>query len=199
VGERLASQKSKLGILLKNDYVQTAILGIVVLVSVFAFFYGLQMALRTEYPLFAVASGSMEPTLYKGDLILVQGDLGFSELKVGYVNTPVPGEIIVFRVPGQPDPIVHRAVAKEYRNNRWYFYTKGDANFSIDPWSPVSQDYIIGKVVGKAPWLGNFSLFIRDHPFEGFLVVAILIAVALFVDFNFPRKKKHETKTEVLE
>jgi len=198
VGEKLASQKSKLGRILKNDYVQTAILGLIVLVSVFAFFYGLQTALRTEYPLFAVASGSMEPTLYRGDLILVQGVLDFSQLNADDMNAPVPGEIIVFRVPGQPDPIVHRAVAREYRNNHWYFDTKGDANLNIDYWSPVSQDYIIGKVVGKAPWLGNFSLFMREHPFEGVLLIAIAIAVSIFVDFSFPRKKKREITMEAL-
>jgi len=165
-------------------------------VAVFGFFYGLQTALKTEYPLFAVASGSMEPTLLRGDLILVQGGLNFSELTVGYMTAPVPGEIIVYRVPPEyrytsNDPIVHRAVAKEYRNNRWYFYTKGDANSQIDYWSPISQDYIIGRVVGKVPWLGNLSLFMREHPFEGFLLIAILIVVSIFADFGFPRKKKN--------
>ena len=131
--------------------------------------------------------------------ILVQGVLDFSQLNADYMNAPVPGEIIVFRVPGQPDPIVHRAIAKEYRNNHWYFDTKGDANLAIDSWSPVSQDYIIGKVVGKAPWLGNLSLFMREHPFEGVLLIAIAIAVSIFVDFSFPRKKKHEIKMEALQ
>jgi signal peptidase len=204
VGERLTSQKFKLRSILRNNYVQTGILVVIVLVSGFGFFYGLQTALRTEYPLFAVASGSMEPTLFRGDLIVVQGGLDFSELTVGYVTASVPGEIIVYRVPSEyrymsSDPIVHRAVAKEYRNNRWYFYTKGDANSQIDYWSPINQDYIIGRVVGKVPWLGNLSLLMREHPFEGFLLIAILIVVAIFVDFGFPRKKKKpEVMTEAL-
>jgi signal peptidase I len=148
----------------------------------------------------------MEPTLLRGDLIVVQGGLDFSELTVGYMTAAVPGEIIVYRVPPQygymsNDPIVHRAVEKFYNPNdsRWYFTTKGDANSQVDFWSPISQDYIIGRVVGKVPWLGNLSLLMREHPFEGFLLIAILIIISIFVDFGFPKKKKNsQIKTEAL-
>jgi ABC-type multidrug transport system permease subunit len=50
-------KRAKLAGLLRKDYVQTAILVVILVVSVIAFWYGLEFAFRTEHPLLAVASG----------------------------------------------------------------------------------------------------------------------------------------------
>jgi len=49
--------------ILKNEYLQTIILAIILFFGVFAFWVGLTVILRTGFPLLAVASGSMEPVL----------------------------------------------------------------------------------------------------------------------------------------
>ena len=66
-------KRAKLAELLRKDYVQTAIMVIITIAIVIGFWYGLRFYFRTEHPLLAVSSGSMEPTLQVGDLILVQG------------------------------------------------------------------------------------------------------------------------------
>ena len=63
----------KLPEVLKRDYVQTIIMILAVVFAVLIFWYGLRFAFGTEYPILAVASGSMEPVLYAGDLIFVEG------------------------------------------------------------------------------------------------------------------------------
>ncbi|MFQ6087149.1 MAG: hypothetical protein ACE5OV_03925, partial [Candidatus Bathyarchaeia archaeon] len=65
---------------MKNEYIQTIVLAIILFVGVFAFWFGLRFAFQTEFPVLAVASGSMEPVFYRGDLIIVQGGLNFTEL-----------------------------------------------------------------------------------------------------------------------
>jgi signal peptidase len=177
---------------------KTIILAALLLIGIFAFWFGLKMTLKTEFPLLAVASGSMEPTLYKGDLIIVQGGLNFAELKVGPYklknNTlnPNPGEIIVYYDPREnKNPnhlIVHRAIDKYEKNGTWFFFTRGDANSGpYDPWSPVRQDFIVGKVVAKVPWFGYIPLFMRTP--VGLFVVISLFAILIIIDFIFPSKK----------
>jgi hypothetical protein len=148
----------------------------------------------------------MIPTLNVGDLIVVQGRLNFSELAVGYQNSEVPGEIIVYQIPPEfqhmfRDPnelIVHRAVDKEdiYGNNTWYFYTKGDASGGTghDPWNPIRQDYIIGKVVGVIPWIGNVPLFIRTP--TGIVFMVLLFILILLIEYvpSFFKKEEQEQK-----
>jgi len=60
----------KLKEILKNDYVKTIIFLAIMILSVMGFWFGLKAVLKTEYPLLAVASGSMVPTLNVGDLIV---------------------------------------------------------------------------------------------------------------------------------
>ena len=166
---------------LKSDYIKTIMFLILMILSVFAFWYGLRAVLKTEYPLLAVASGSMTPTLNVGDLIVVQGgvEAPYNEINVGRTN----GTIIVFE--GNPlgkpgELIVHRAIDKELSNDVWYFTTHGDNN----PESAVerfSEDYLIGKVVGYIPLIGHVPLFVRE-PF-GMIIIIVLMLVLIFAEF----------------
>jgi signal peptidase I len=149
--------------------------------SVFAFWYGLKAVLKNEYPLLAVASGSMEPTLNVGDLIVVQGGLEapYNEIDVGYTN----GTIIVFQ--GDPigkagELIVHRAVKKEYNDGVWYFTTHGDNN-PKGSHERFSQEYLVGKVVGYIPLIGHIPLFVRE-PY-GMIIILLLMLILIFAEF----------------
>jgi len=190
--------KAKLAGMLKNSYVKTIILGIILLGGVFAFWFGLRLGLRTDFPLLAVASGSMRPTLNVGDLIIVQGFSSFNDINA----VPADGTIVVFHKPSDPDElIVHRAISKVDNNGTWYFQTKGDHNPTPDYWSGdgtssglVSQDLLVGGVVGVAPWVGNVPLFIRTP--SGLLLIILLFLVILFIEYVPVLSKKAKTKDQ---
>lgn len=172
--------KAKLSKMLKNSYVQTIILAAILLGSVFTFWFGLKTALRTDYPLLAVASPSMVPTLNVGDLIVVQGIQNASEVNVA----PRPdGTIIVFHKSNDPgELIVHRAIEKEFRNGTWYFTTRGDANSGSASWeTEFPQSQVVGKVVGIVPWIGNVPLFIRTT--QGLVFIILLFAIILLIEY----------------
>jgi len=179
----------KLKEMLKSDYVKSAIMLLILAISVFVFWFGLRAALRAEYPLCGVASGSMKPTLRIGDLIVVQG-LNPDDINAA---TAPEGDIIVFYKPkGWRDPndlIVHRAVDGFYNEdeNKWYFKTKGDANSGPDPWE-VPEDYLIGKVVSLRVPLTGFITFLMRTP-AGILVILPMLVV-IFIDW-IPWPKKH--------
>jgi len=176
---------------MKNSYVKTLVLAAIIIGSVLGFWFGLRAGLRTEYPLLTVASGSMVPTLNIGDLILVQGVTNASVLNAA----PKPdGDIIVFRSPRQEgELIVHRAVDKEFHEGLWYFGTQGDANFGEDRWFPsvvpeedvfdgmISERLLIGKVIGKVPYIGYIPLYIRTR--EGIIIVVVLILIIVFAEY----------------
>jgi len=162
---------------LKSEYVQSAILLLILAISVLAFWFGLRATLRAEYPLCAVASGSMKPTLRIADLIIVQG---LNPDKINAAAAP-DGDIIVFYRPkGWRDPndlIVHRAIDKFDRGNVTYFRTKGDANLGPDTWE-VPEDYLIGKVVSLRIPLIGFITFLMRTP-AGILIILPMLAVVI--------------------
>jgi len=193
--------------LLRNETVQTIILMVIIIAGVAAFWFGLRFALGTEYPLLAVASGSMEPVLYRGDLIIVQGVSNICDIKAGYKDSPQPGDIIVFHewTRHHGDLIVHRAVEKIITDNgTCYFRTKGDNSFgnNPDPWEVgTGRNKIVGRCVGKVPWLGYIPLFMREVAFPflstpaGFIMIILVILGLILLDY-FPLKKKQAETSE---
>jgi signal peptidase I len=193
--------------LLKNEWVKTGIMLGIVVIAFFAFWFGIRLALATEYPLLAVASPSMVPTLNVGDLIVVHGISNASEVYTHYEN----GDIIIFHTnipgvgpnlwPGRPEElIVHRAVEKTVKfdsyvgRNVTYFTTKGDNNAIADTWpgtgDGVPEYYIVGKVVGTIPWIGNIPLYIRTT--EGIITVVILVILVFFAEFAYSALKEKQ-------
>lgn len=124
-------------------------------------------------PLLVVKSGSMEPVLHVGDVIVIE-PARFEDIRVG--------DVIVFRNPWYGNLVVHRVVHITEEG----VYTRGDANAGIDPWSPVPYENIVGKWTGlKIPyWLGigHLSLFLSGeiYPPYGIILLASLIALNLF-------------------
>ena len=162
------------------------ILLLVVILGTAGFVFGLRAALKIESPLMVVASESMVPALQVGDVIVVQGGFTSSEIEAA----PAPeGDIIVFREPGDPMHfIVHRAINKTNGS----FETKGDNNYIKDPWL-VSENNIIGKVIGRIPLVGYLFLLLRTP--LGLLAFITLILIFLFQEYLFPQKKENLIKT----
>lgn len=78
----------------------------------------LKLGLWTESPVVVVLSGSMEPSMYRGDILLL------------HKQTPIEnGDIIVYTIPGEGIPIVHRAVSVQTdKKGVKKYLTKGDNN-----------------------------------------------------------------------
>ena len=176
----------KLPGVLKRDYVQTVIMILAVILAVLIFWYGLRFAFRTEYPILAVASGSMEPVLYAGDLIFVEGVQNFSNIHAAPKDADPPGDILVYQ--GPRDLIVHRAIDKRVEDGRIIFIIHGDAN-QEGANEQVDEDRIVGRYIGfKVPWLGNIALFFE--PLEMKVAFIALWVILLIVIELVPAGKR---------
>ncbi len=139
---------------------ETALYILIGLVAAFVINTGLGHALGAEKPIMAVVSDSMEPTFYKGDLVVVKG-VDTEDIKVG--------DIIVFYNPYRNIPVVHRVIKIEKRGSVTYFYTKGDNNLT-NPHSdqvsgiapPIPEELVKGRVVKVIPKLGWFRVLVTE-------------------------------------
>lgn len=118
---------------------------------------------------YTVLSGSMEPTYHVGSLIYVK-EVKPEEVEVGQPITFVLNEDLVVAT--------HRVV--EIDEDNQYFYTKGDANESVDG-SPVYFKNLIGVPVFSIPYLGYVATFIQQPP--GLYIAIAAGAVLLLLLF----------------
>ena len=174
---------------LKRDYVQTTLMVIVAILAVLIFWYSLTIVFRTENPILAVASQSMEPVLYKGDLILIEGVKNAADIYAATKDVDPPGDIIVFYRGNER--IVHRAVEKFLNDDGTYsFKTWGDNNDWPDARS-VEESEIIGRYLGKVPWLGHIALFFSDTEIKvAFIALWIIVIVAIELAPSVRKKLK---------
>jgi signal peptidase len=167
----------KLPEVLKRDYVQTVIMIIAVILAVLIFWYGLRFAFRTDYPILAVASGSMEPVLYAGDLILVEGIPNVADIHVAPKDADHPGDILVYQ---GVELIVHRAIDKKIVDGSYVFILHGDAN-QEGANEHIDEGKIVGRYTGvKVPWLGNIALFFADFEVKvAFIALWIILLIII--------------------
>jgi signal peptidase len=86
---------------------------------------------------FTVMSGSMEPTIHVGDVVV--------DKKISPLDAR-PGDIITFSDPsGKKRLITHRIRSYRVKGNVVQIVTKGDANNSVERWT-VPADGHIGRV-----------------------------------------------------
>lgn len=100
------------------------------------------------YKSMAVISGSMEPEIPVGSVVIVK-DTKPEALK--------KGDIITYKIGGDT-MVTHRINNVDKTNNE--VITKGDANDSADV-SPVKYEDIVGKMAVHIPLLGYISIYIR--------------------------------------
>ena len=186
---------------LKQDYIQTIIMIAIVVIAVLLFWYGLSFVLKTGNPVLAVASGSMEPVLYKGDLIVIEGIENPANIKVGTKDSDQPGDIIVFNEPGLSEElIVHRAVEIiDNGDGSFSFKTWGDNNGFKDGWT-VEENDIVGRYIGiKVPWLGNIALYFASFEVKvAFIALWIVVIVIVEIAPTLRRKMKNNNNEESL-
>ncbi|MGB9637325.1 MAG: signal peptidase I [Microgenomates group bacterium] len=111
-----------------------------------------------------VQSGSMEPVIKTGSVILIKKQ-----------DTYSVGDIISFASGGQGST-THRVVETEVKNGKEFFYTKGEANQGEDRES-VSVDKVLGKTIFIVPYLGYAVAFAKTQ--KGFIFLIVVPATII--------------------
>lgn len=116
-----------------------------------------------------VKSGSMEPSIKTGSIVLIKPSLSYKLNDVVTFGADTKTQV----------PTTHRIVSVTGEGNRKFFTTKGDANDGEDPVQVRDRD-IIGKVILDIPYAG-FLLDFAKRPI-GFALLVGLPALSIIID-----------------
>ncbi|MFA5007532.1 MAG: signal peptidase I [Candidatus Izemoplasmatales bacterium] len=110
------------------------------------------------YSVLYIKSGSMEPSIMTGDIIVV-ARTDPDDLEVGDVITfettiEVGGNAVLTTV-------THRIVTAAGEGDGRTFSTRGDANNAADDWT-VTADQIVGRYLRRSVFLGNVYRFVTS-------------------------------------
>jgi signal peptidase I len=152
---------------------------------------GMLLGSRMGWTTHVVVSGSMEPVLPVGSVIVTR------LVEVAEIR---PGDIITFAL-GR-NLVTHRVVELVHKegDTRPWFRTKGDANNQPDPELVASKTKYLPKTVAFVPIAGYFSMEIKRFgnnkgAFLACLVVTGLVLVALiYRDIIIAARRKPRLK-----
>ncbi len=123
--------------------------------------------------LYTIVSGSMEPNIKVGDVIVSKKVKSPTEIKVGDVITFTSTSSI------SRGMIVTHRVVEVYKNENGYSYkTKGDNNLSPDT-APAEYNNVLGKVILRVPKLGKVQNFLGTQ--GGWLIVIVIPALLIII------------------
>ena len=143
-------------------YLVIAVLGTSLLVGWFC-----NSNLNLPYQTFLVQSGSMEPSIMTGDIILIKK-----------TQQVAKNDVITF-VDNQDRVVTHRIIDLLDQNGQTVYKTKGDANQSADVDS-VETDQIKGKVTFTIPKLGYLVRFSKSK--LGILLLVLAPAIIIIYE-----------------
>lgn len=129
-------------------------------------------SLLGKYRSFLVQSGSMEPSIMTGDIIITKT---FDQYK--------NNDVITFE-DDQQRRVTHRIIDNQDNNQ---IITKGDANRSQDN-KNINKNQIIGKVILVIPKLGYIVSFSKS--LLGFLIFIIVPGILIIIDESVKIKKE---------
>lgn len=159
---------------------------IIVLISVVALLLIISiLPLTGNFKVLAVLSGSMEPTIHTGSVVLVKPA---GDYKIG--------EIITFGPYTKTKaPTTHRIYEIKVVEGNPVYITKGDANNAPDQREIQKKD-VLGKVLLSVPFAG-YALNFAKKP-VGFMLIIIIPAAAIIFDevrkiYAEIKKKKEKT------
>ena len=115
--------------------------------------------------LYVVQSGSMEPTIHTGSMVVVTGAASYDT-----------GDIITFGLDSKDQPSTTHRIAEKKPGQ---YVTKGDANNTADI-REITDSEIIGKVRLAIPWIGFLLAFAKTS--VGFVILIVMPAVIVIYD-----------------
>lgn len=122
-----------------------------------------------NYELMVVQSGSMEPAIKMGSLIIVKP---YDDYEIG--------DIVTFGdVTKNKTPITHRIHDIKVNEGKILYITKGDANEDPDGKEVLNRE-VIGKSLFSIPYLGYVVNFAKKP--LGFALIIIIPAVVIIFD-----------------
>lgn len=136
------------------------------------------------YMIFRVSSGSMEPDLKIGDVLLSKEVTDITSLNVGDIVTYHGTSA---NLAGKP--ITHQVVKGPYEENgTYYLVTKGTANLEEDP--PITEEQLVGVMICKIPLINElYNFFLTPW---GLITAILLIILAFSGEFWNIYKLSHE-------
>ncbi len=152
--------------------------------------------------LFVVQSGSMQPAIKTGSIVVVKKSTSYAK-----------GDVITFSakkgsdIKNPKNLITHRIIDIRTDNDLTSYITKGDANNVEDFISP-EREQVLGKVIFAIPYLGYPVSYAKTQ--TGFIVLIVIPATLIVYSellhikneakrLMQERKKRKLTKTEELE
>lgn len=134
------------------------------------------------YKPFIVLSGSMEPEIMAGDLIIT---------KVITPENVAVGDVISFRV--EDDIVVSHRVTEIQKEEGLSFLTKGDANTGMDA-TEVLPEKIEGRYIWRGAGLGRFALFLQT-PIG--MLIFVITPLCMFIIYDIvSRNRRNKKKTQ---
>jgi len=122
-----------------------------------------------------IITGSMEPKIHIGDMVIVHGQQDY-----------LIGDIVTYQ--GDNSTITHRIIEKTPNG----YITQGDANNADD--GEITDKQIIGKVVKIIPKAGNVILFLQSAPGVLILIVGFFAIIEISRFIGMIRKDSSENK-----
>lgn len=133
---------------------------------------------NSESPIVVVLSGSMEPGVHRGDLLVLKNFDTTERL--------VSGDIVVYKLPKRETPIVHRIIKiHEDAKLNIDVMSKGDNNIPDDRdlYGPgvdwLTRSMIAGRAVAFLPYAGMLTIIMNDYPQVKYVLLSVLSALAL--------------------
>ena len=132
-----------------------------------------------------VLTGSMEPEIMSGDLIIVK-QIDGKDVK--------NKDVIAFIDPdGNGTSILTHRVNEIYeKDGKIFFKTQGDANDTEDR-LPVSEDALVGVYVTRVGGAGNIAMFMQT---TAGLVVCVIVPLILLIGWDILRRRRFEKKNQ---
>ncbi len=150
---------------LKKDALSKKIIGIISYLSVLVV---LLLIFVGGFKPFVIASGSMEPNINIGDIVLVY------PTNIGKIGVD---DIVAYQLSNRI--VVHRVIEVFNNGGKVYLKTKGDANSDADP-GLVTEKAVIGKIAFTIPRIGfivlGFQYVMVNYPF---LLPALIVGSLL--------------------
>ncbi len=118
------------------------------------------------YKTFLVQSGSMEPAIMTGDVVVIKNQTDY------LIN-----DVVTFT--GKSNRVVTHRINEIEKSGEKKYFTKGDANKTGDE-DYIAKEQIIGKVVLVIPRLGYLLSFAKT--FNGLIILLIIPAIVYILD-----------------